>query len=317
MVVRGMWRAACVCLIVAGLGWAQALPTSATIESVPLELTMPERYHVTSVLEPVRRVELVAPADGVVRSLDVRPGATVRDTQELAQLDRAEAMARLKMAQADVKEKQAVAQAASGGAYRRSRQAQLEAAEARAELAQHELDRLTLRAPVRGADRLRAPVSAGQFVLKGTVIAELADVTEPEGPRAGRSPGGQGRHRRDGLRRGAGADREGPERLAPARVVRPASRAGRALRLGLDSCAESPRRARAGPEGPQRDLAQHADRRRSPRAAAEEGRGSRLQGSLVQVIRSEYVTNVPVEVLGQVGPETGSRSPARSGPPTR
>src|SRR3954471_2095528 len=115
MVVRGMSRAFGFCLIATNLGWAQALPTSATIESVPIELTMPERYRVGSVLEPVRRVELVAPADGVVRSLDARPGSTVRDTQELAQLDRSEAMARLKMAQADVKEKQAVARAASGG----------------------------------------------------------------------------------------------------------------------------------------------------------------------------------------------------------
>ncbi len=174
MVVRGMWRAAGVCLIGAGAGWGQALPTSATIESVPLELTMPERYHVTSVLEPLRRIELIAPADGVVRSLEVRPGATVRETQEMAQLDRAEAMARLKIAQAVVKEKQALLKrSGSGDAVD---QAQVEAAEARAELAQLELDRLTLRAPFAGRV-LSVPVSSGQFVLKGTVIAEVADVS--------------------------------------------------------------------------------------------------------------------------------------------
>ena len=175
MVVRGMWRAACVCLIGAGAGWGQALPTSATIESVPLELTMPERYHVTSVLEPLRRVELIAPADGVVRSLDVRPGATVRETQEVAQLDRAEAMARLKIAQAVVKEKQALLKR-SGCGRRRSIRLSVEAAEARAELAQLELDRLTLRAPFAGRV-LSVPVSSGQFVLKGTVLAEVADVS--------------------------------------------------------------------------------------------------------------------------------------------
>src|SRR5208337_2329087 len=54
--------------------------------------------------------------------------------------------------------------------------AQFEAAQAKAELAQLELDRLTLRAPFAG--RITAlPVSSGQYVLKGTVIAELADVT--------------------------------------------------------------------------------------------------------------------------------------------
>ena len=38
-------------------GWpaAQTLPTAARIESVPLELTMPERYQVTEVLEPIRQ----------------------------------------------------------------------------------------------------------------------------------------------------------------------------------------------------------------------------------------------------------------------
>src|SRR5262245_2406698 len=102
MVIRSMSRAMGLCLIGAGLGWAQALPTTATIESVALELTMPERYQVTSVLEPVRRIVLVAPADGLVRSLEVGPGATIRESQELAQLDRGEASARLKIAQAVV-----------------------------------------------------------------------------------------------------------------------------------------------------------------------------------------------------------------------
>src|SRR3954468_2897281 len=115
MIVRGMSRAFGFCLFLTNLAWAQALPTSSTIESVAIDLTMPERYHVSSVLEPVRRVELVAPGGGMVRRLDARPGATVRDSQELAQLDRSEAMARLKIAQAEFKEKQAVAKLASTG----------------------------------------------------------------------------------------------------------------------------------------------------------------------------------------------------------
>ena len=162
--------------LAAGPAWAQALPTAATIESIPLELTMPENYQVTSVLEPVRRVALVAPADGIVRSLEVPLGATVRATQEIAQLDRAEASAWVKMALAEVKEKQAQVKDAAGDPNLPVFQAQLEAAEAKAELAQLALDRLTLRAPFAG--RITAlPVSAGQYVLKGTVIAELADVT--------------------------------------------------------------------------------------------------------------------------------------------
>ena len=75
---------------------------------MPLELTMPERYQVTEVLEPIRKVTLIAPADGLIRSIEARLGAVVRESQEIAQLDRTEAAARLKMATAEVNEKQAL-----------------------------------------------------------------------------------------------------------------------------------------------------------------------------------------------------------------
>ena len=76
--------------------------------------------------------------------------------------------------QAEVKEKQLLGK--SNPNYKDVYTAQLEAAQARAELAQLELDRLTLRAPFAGRI-ISLPVSSGQYVLKGTVIAELADIT--------------------------------------------------------------------------------------------------------------------------------------------
>src|SRR5271165_7569678 len=108
---RGLLRVLGLCMLGAGAGWAQALPTAATIESIPLELTMPEHYRVTAVLEPVRKISLVAPADGIVRGLESPLGAVVRASAEVAQLDRAEALARFKIAQAEVKEKQGLGKA--------------------------------------------------------------------------------------------------------------------------------------------------------------------------------------------------------------
>src|SRR5271165_3972487 len=134
----GVLRAMVVCLLGAGLGWAQALPTAATIESIPVELTMPEHYRVTAVLEPVRKVALVAPADGIVRGLESPLGTVVRANAEIAQLDRSEALVRFKMAQAEVKERQILSK--SNPNYKDIYTAQLEAAQARAELAQLELD---------------------------------------------------------------------------------------------------------------------------------------------------------------------------------
>lgn len=150
----------------------QSLPTSATIDAEPISLTPPERFQVVSTLEPIRRVTIVAPADGLVRSVDATVGSTVRETQQLAELDRSEAAAKLKIAEAELREKQATA----GQAPSAVGKAVLDAAEARVEMARLALDRLTLRAPFAGRI-VATPVASGQYVLKGTIIAELADVT--------------------------------------------------------------------------------------------------------------------------------------------
>lgn len=151
---------------------AQGPPTSATIDAEPIALTAPERYQVVAVLEPVRSVTIVAPADGFVKSVDAPAGSTVRETQQVAEMDRSEAAARLRIAEAELHERQAQA-AQSATAVGR---AQVEAAEARVELARLDLDRLTLRAPFAGRV-VATPVASGQYVLKGTVVAELADLT--------------------------------------------------------------------------------------------------------------------------------------------
>ncbi|HEX3447002.1 MAG TPA: hypothetical protein VHS97_02045, partial [Isosphaeraceae bacterium] len=55
-----------------GVACGQTVPTAARIESVPIELSMPERYQVAESLEPIRQVTLVAPADGFIRSMEIR-----------------------------------------------------------------------------------------------------------------------------------------------------------------------------------------------------------------------------------------------------
>ena len=89
-------------------------------------------------------------------------------------------MARLKIAMASVKEMQAEYGAAkSGGAITPSAaiaEARLDAAKARAELAQMEVESCTLRAPFNG--RIMAVhVSAGQYLSRGTTILEIDDVS--------------------------------------------------------------------------------------------------------------------------------------------
>ncbi len=174
MTFAGVSRGLVVPILWSAVASGQTLPTAARIEAVPLELTMPERYQITEVLEPIRKVTLVAPRDGLMRSIEARLGAVVRETDEIAQLDRTEAAARLKIAAADLKEKQALLK--SNKNFADVYQAQVESAEGRVALAQLDLDRCTLRAPFSGRI-VAVPVCTGQYVLRGAVIAELADVS--------------------------------------------------------------------------------------------------------------------------------------------
>jgi multidrug efflux pump subunit AcrA (membrane-fusion protein) len=278
----------------------QGLPTSATIDAIPLELTMPERFQVVSTLEPIRRVLIVAPADGLIRTVDAGLGATVRQTQEIAQFDRAEAAARLTIAEAELKEKQArLAAVQTPDAVG---QAQVEAAEARVELARIALDRLTLRAPFPGRI-VECPVAAGQYVLKGTVIAELADVSA--------------------LRARAPVDRRYAKVGGDLRVqIEEEDQTAKIQSIGplLSTAEYKPLRELVAPfatawvqvDNPKGDLEPGLRVRSSnvpvtaiatvPSGAVKPVKpGS--NASQVQVIRNEYVTNVPVHVLGKVGPD--------------
>jgi RND family efflux transporter MFP subunit len=284
---------------------AQTLPTAARIESVPLELTMPERYQVTAMLEPIRRVTLVAAADGFIRSMDVRLGATVRESQEIAQLDRAEASARLKRALAEVKAKKArvknIIDAPAMAEAKAEAVAEAEAAEAGAELAQIALDRCTLRAPFAGRV-VALPVCTGQYVLKGTTLAELADVSSLKAllPVDRRS-----------IAVGAPltVNVEGTDVAGKVQAILPLPETHLALRELVTPFAaawlvvsnakgelEPGQRMRPAtvPVAPIAAVPKRALKR-------EEGRDG--SGAIVQVIRNEYVTNVPVHVLGDTGPE--------------
>jgi multidrug efflux pump subunit AcrA (membrane-fusion protein) len=286
-----------------GMACGQTVPTAARIESVPLELTMPERYQVAESLEPIRRVTLVAPADGFIRSMEVRLGETVRGSQEIAQLDRTEASARLKMASAEVKEKQGLLKSptASPGLTPDVVGAQIEAAEARVELAQLALDRCTLRAPFAGR-LVDLPVCAGQYVLKGTTIAELADLSSLKTllpvDRADVAAGAPLTVHIEGqdvvgkvqailpLPERFTALRELATRFAAAWVAFPNTKGD--LEPGLRV------RPTTIPIAPIAMV---------PKRAVKQEDARKSEGTMVQVIRNEYVTNVPVRVLGETSPE--------------
>lgn len=319
MTVRGVCVALGVGLGVVAFSAArgQPLPTAAKVDTVPLELSDAERYHAPCVLEPVRQVTLMARADGVVRSQAAKVGASVREGQEVAQLDRGEAAARLRIAQAEVKEAQAAVDAATplaktGGVSQTTllqAQARLEAAQGRAELAQIELDHCTLRAPFAG--RLMAsPVSDGQYVTKGTAVAELADVSSLKVlvpvRRAGAAVGGAVT---------LGVEGENvtgkiqaliplPETLGVLRGLASPYTAAWVVVPNTSGALEPGGRAVSPdlPVAPIATIPAHAlksdDRAKAPAKGFEPG-----ATATAQVIRNEYVADVKVRVIGRVGPE--------------
>jgi multidrug efflux pump subunit AcrA (membrane-fusion protein) len=279
---------------------AQSLPTSATIDAEPIVLTAPERFQVVSTLEPIRKVSIVAPVDGVLRSLEAALGTTIRETQQVAEMDRGEAAARLKIAEAELRERQATADAPNASPA--VKQAQVEAAEARVELARLELNRMTLRAPFAGRI-VATPVSSGQYVLKGTVIAELADVTILKAlapvDRTAAKPGGQ---------TSVSIEQEEVSARVHSIIPLPTDEEYRPLReLAAPFAAawiqvpnpkgelEPGLRVRSAslPTSPVAVVPRVA--LKAPEAGSPD--------STVQVIRAEHVVDVRVKVLGPVGPE--------------
>jgi hypothetical protein len=137
---------------------------------------MPDPYQVTVVLEPVRRLVVVAPTDGVIRSLEARLGGMVRGSQELAQLDRGESIAKLKVCHGRSQREagrgqvqyshQPIDRGYYSGNWRRPRR---EAELARSRSIAHRPG------TVRGAGT-DVPVTTGQYG-QGSPIAELADIT--------------------------------------------------------------------------------------------------------------------------------------------
>ncbi len=270
--------------------------TSARVETAPLELRSPDRYSMPIALEPGRFVKLIAPDDGLLRLVAVPVGSSVKQSQEVARLDTAEADARFKIADAQVKLKEAAGKGAKDAA---TAAAEVAVARAEAELARLRVDRCTLRAPYDGVV-MAAPIDAGQFVSKGQVVAELGDVSRLRAlvpvDRTGVQVGGN-----------LAVTIEGRPATGKVRAVVPLPETFATLRelaapyaaawVEIDNVKnewQAGQRVRAPgmPAGPITNV---------PAIAVHETPGR--AGAFVQVIRAEYVNDLPVQVLGESSPE--------------
>ena len=281
-------------------------PTRATVRTEPVSLTYPDRYQVPVALEPARRVSLVAQADGVLRGVSVLYGANVTAGQEVAAFDKAEALAKQKVAQAEVRLAQAEADAmkaefAASKVPKLSLDqatAKLEGAAARAEIAQLEVDRCTLKAPFAG--RLLGVTNAvGQFLTKGALVADVVDSTKLYAlipvDRSAAQAGGNLELTIEGRQAASKVEAIVPL-PAPFAALRELATpwAGAWVSIANPANAFEPGQRVRNPFLPNAPITALAGAAIRPAAGG---------SGIVQVIRAEYAVDVPVKVLGNVGPD--------------
>ncbi len=150
------------------------------IQREALRLIDPKKYQIAIQLEPLRGVQVKAEVDGVVRSVNFKPGQraeakteliSIRNTRQKLELDRA--TAHLRLAQVELKQ----AAAKNDRAAVELAQAKVEAAKADAELAKFDLESTSLRAPFAG-EAFRIHVNEGQFVRAGDLLMSFGDSSQ-------------------------------------------------------------------------------------------------------------------------------------------
>lgn len=139
----------------------------------------PHRYRFALYLVPVRKVTLVAPFDGIVRSIEAKPGHMLAMQAEAIRLDNTAQKLVHQRAQSLHKAALLEKKLADGGSSEQQElaEAKVEAAKAELDLAAFQLEQVIIRAPFNG-EILRLNVSEGQFVRAGDPVAIIGDVSK-------------------------------------------------------------------------------------------------------------------------------------------
>jgi RND family efflux transporter MFP subunit len=139
----------------------------------------PLRYRFALYLTPIRNVTMVAPFDGVVRSVSAKAGESLPAQAEAIRLDNTAQKFVQQRAQSLYKAALLEQKLAGGGSsdQQELQDAKVEAAKAELDLATFQLEQAVVRAPFHG-EILRLHVSEGQFVRAGDPVAAIGDTSK-------------------------------------------------------------------------------------------------------------------------------------------
>ncbi len=273
------------------------------VKRMRLRLIDPQQYRVTLQLEPSTMIDLVAPADGYLRSLEHQAGATVRQEETVARMENAEAQFELERAKALQRVAEIELDLAKEKGDSRGvelAQANATAAEANAQLANLKFERTTLRSPIAGIV-FETGASPGRFLRAGDLVATVGDTTKlvVELPMA-----------RSAAAEGTEIDLDVADKTVKARIerVQPLSSKYDAIRdIVVDAVS-----AVVVVDNSKGDFAVGQTVRtplipENPVCIVPNSAIGNLEGNggrKVQVIRSNVVTDVPVQVMSGVGEST-------------
>jgi len=158
------------------------LPAAAAGDQVVVKrespkLLPPQDYKVSLSLEPYTQVTLTAPQDGLVRQITTKTGARLTSQAEVLRFENTDA--RLRQQRAAALHKAATLEqklAAKDETSTELAKARVEAAKAELDLTQFYLDQTTVRSPFAG-EVLRILVTEGQFVRTGEPLVIVGDLT--------------------------------------------------------------------------------------------------------------------------------------------
>jgi len=158
-------------------GPAGAKEAEVQIHREALPLTSPTVYKVHLALAPIRTLELTAPVDGYVRTVNCKLGGKISKESEAIRLEDARAVLLVKGAKARLTGAMIEKGMVQGkGDALKLAEARVEEAQAALELAQLDMTRLIIRAPYAGEVH-ELHVVEGQFVRAGEPVATIADVS--------------------------------------------------------------------------------------------------------------------------------------------
>lgn len=145
----------------------------------PTHIEPPHKYKVTLALEPIRSVSLTAPFDGIVRQADAKANSRLQPQVDIVRLDTT--VAKLELARAEAALKAAMFEqklaADKDETQKGLAQARVDVAKAEADLAKYHLEQASIRAPFAG-ELQRLLVTEGQYVHAGEPVAIVVETTK-------------------------------------------------------------------------------------------------------------------------------------------